>query len=51
MPIKDGFLSAQEITEFCNENKINTSIVACTAYLSSKDLQRAKDSGMIDYIT
>jgi CheY-like chemotaxis protein len=26
-------------------------VVACTAYLSSKDMQRAKEIGMVDYIT
>ncbi len=41
MPIKDGFQSAQEIIQYCISNDINTNVVACTAYLSSKDMQRA----------
>ena len=53
MPVKNGYTAAEEIREFYNEEQYTGKqpvIIACTAYVSDEDNQKAINHGMDDFI-
>ena len=52
MPIKNGYKASQEIKQFFKEKSVlnQSIIVACTAFVTEQDKQKALLNGMDDYI-
>ncbi|RXP63562.1 response regulator [Lutibacter sp. HS1-25] len=50
MPVMDGYEATEIIKNDLSKNKSKIPIIAMTAYTSKKDIQRAFDVGMSDYI-
>lgn len=52
MPVKNGYSAAEEIRDFLKEQYTGKQpiIIACTAYVSDEDNQKAINHGMDDFI-